>query len=140
MPCEISYSPTLKPEEEEILLEGLMEEAFKAKAMGRIESFAFFIRDDAQKIVGGIKGSSFYGCLYVDSLWVAPELRKKGWGHRLMGEAEKIAQARRCLFMTLTTMDWEALPFYQKEGFHIDFTREGYEKNSRMYFLRKDLP
>jgi hypothetical protein len=36
-------------------------------------------------------------------------------------------------------MDWEALPFYQKLGYEVEFTREGFQKNSKMYFLRKEL-
>jgi ribosomal protein S18 acetylase RimI-like enzyme len=42
-------------------------------------------------------------------------------------------------FVTLTTMDWEALPFYRKLGYEVEFVREGYEKNSKMYALRKNL-
>lgn len=42
-------------------------------------------------------------------------------------------------FVTLNTMDWEALPFYQKLGYSTEFIREGYETNSKMFMLRKNL-
>ena len=33
----------------------------------------------------------------------------------------------------------EALPFYKQLEYSIEFTREGYDKNSKMFMLRKDL-
>jgi ribosomal protein S18 acetylase RimI-like enzyme len=56
-----------------------------------------------------------------------------------MYEAEKIGRKHGALFVTLSTMDWEALPFYQKLGYSIEFTRTGYEKDSKMFMLRKNL-
>ena len=72
-------------------------------------------------------------------LWVSPELRHKGLGSKLIHECEKLGHERSCTFVSLTTMDWEALPFYQKLGYQIEFVRDGYEKNSKMYLLRKSL-
>jgi hypothetical protein len=40
---------------------------------------------------------------------------------------------------TVTTMDWEALPFYKKLGYQIEYVREGYENASRQFLLRKNL-
>lgn len=56
-----------------------------------------------------------------------------------MHEAEKIGREHPALFITLNTMDWEALLFYQKLGYSIEFPREGYEKHSKMFMLRKNL-
>jgi hypothetical protein len=36
-------------------------------------------------------------------------------------------------------MDWEARGFYGKLGYHIEFERHGFLKNSVFYFLRKSL-
>ena len=36
-------------------------------------------------------------------------------------------------------MDWEALDFYKKLGYYVEFERHGYLKESVFYFLRKDL-
>lgn len=75
----------------------------------------------------------------MDSLWVDKTLRHQGWGTKLMHEAEKIGRERGARFATVNTMDWEALPFYQKGIYSIEFTREGYDKNSKMFMLRKVL-
>ncbi len=75
----------------------------------------------------------------MDSLWIDQTLRHQGWGTKLMHEAEKMGREHGASFVTLNTMDWEALPFYQKLGYTTEFIREGYEKNSKMFMLRKNL-
>lgn len=124
---------------EKILYQGISEEAFFAKKLQPISPFSFFIKDENQTVLGGISGSIFYGSLYIDSLWVERSLRNRGWGKKLMNEAERIGRERGARFATLNTMDWEALLFYQKIGYSIEFIREGYDQNSKMYLLRKTL-
>jgi ribosomal protein S18 acetylase RimI-like enzyme len=135
----ISYKEHATPEEETVLLEGLIADAAKAKGMSPITPFAFIINDDNGKVLGGAKGATLYGCLYVDLLWIDPSLRKQGWGRKLMQEAENLGKKRKCTFATVNTMDWEALPFYQSLGYQIEYVGEGFEKNSKMYALRKSL-
>jgi hypothetical protein len=43
-----------------------------------------------------------------------------------MHEAENLGRKHGASFVTLNTMDWEALPFYQKLGYSIEFTRVGW--------------
>ncbi|MBX7067445.1 MAG: GNAT family N-acetyltransferase [Parachlamydiales bacterium] len=124
---------------EEILYRGISEEAMRAKGLPPITPFSVFIKDQKQNVLGGVSGTIFYGSIYIDSLWVESSLRSQGWGTRLMLEAEKIGKKRGARFATLNTMDWEALPFYKKLGYSIEFTREGYDKDSKMFLLRKSL-
>jgi GNAT superfamily N-acetyltransferase len=124
---------------EDILFNGINDEAGKAKGLNPIDTFCFSIENNQKEILGGINGIIYYGCLYVDMLWVRSLLRGKGWGTKLMQEAENLGKKEGCSFSTVNTMDWEALPFYEKLGYTIEFTREGYQKNSKMYFLRKEL-
>ena len=135
----LHYKEHISPEEEKILREGLFFEATLAKKMKKITPFGFFIKDDARKILAGITGNSYYGCLYIDMLWVDPFFRKKGWGRELVHAAENLARKRKCTFISLTTMDWEALDFYKNMNYAIEYTRKGFEKDSTMYVLRKDL-
>jgi len=125
--------------DEQILFEGINEEAVLKKKMERINPFGIFIKDTQGTVLGGLNGVTYYGCFYVDMLWVKEELRDQGLGKKLMIEAEKIGRERQCSFATVNTMDWEALTFYQKLGYDIEFVREGYIKGSKMYMLRKKL-
>jgi len=60
-------------------------------------------------------------------------------GNQVNGRSGKNRQGVRSIFATVNTMDWEALSFYQKLGYNIEFTREGFEKDSKMFMLRKKL-
>ena len=133
------YQEELIQEDEQILLEGIADEAALKKKMDKITPFGIFIKDSLGAVIGGVSGFSCYGCLYIDMLWLKEELRKQGLGKKLMMEAEKIGCERQCTFSTVDTMDWEALPFYQKLGYSIEFVREGFAKESKMYMLRKNL-
>jgi ribosomal protein S18 acetylase RimI-like enzyme len=138
-PYRLERYNIIPKEYEEVLYQGISEGAFQAKELSPIRPFSIFIKDQKEQVLGGASGTLFYGSLYVDSLWVDKTLRHQGWGKKLMYEAEKIGRENGALFATLNTMDWEALPFYQKLGYSIEFTREGYEKNSKMFMLRKNL-
>lgn len=134
----INYQEDATEQETEILLNGIAEAA-TARGMSHIRPFAFFVKDHNQKILAGAKGVSIYGALYIDLLWVSANLRGQGIGSKLMDECEKLAKKRGCTFVNLITMDWEALPFYQKLGYQLEYVRHGYERNSKMNFLKKDL-
>lgn len=126
-------------EDEQVLNDGISDEAALKKNMERIKPFRIFIKDAQGVVLGGASGTIFYGSLYVDMLWLKEELRHQGLGRKLMMEAEKIGRERQCTFVTLNTMDWEALSFYQKLGYEIEFVRKGYSNDSQMYMLRKEL-
>lgn len=136
-PYHLEHNDTIPYEE--ILFRGISEEAFQAKGLPPIRPYSVFIKDQKQNVLGGISGTTFYGSLYIDSLWIDKTIRHQGWGTKLMLEAESIGRKRGASFVTLNTMDWEALPFYQKLGYSVEFIREGYEKHSKMYMLRKPL-
>ena len=139
MQYAISYEKNPSQEDVQILNDGIMENAKEKKGMKQIEFFAFFIRDEEGRIVGGCGGDNVFGCFFVAQLWVAEPLRNKGYGTKLMRAAEKTAIENGCHFMAVNTMDWEALDFYKKLGFYVEFERRGFDKNSIFYFLRKNL-
>ena len=136
---KLFYTENPSNDEESVLIDGLSREALKAKNLSKIETFGFFLKDREAVVYGGIKGAMFYGCLYIDSLYVTPSLRGKGWGKQLVEASEQLGLEKGCLFISVTTMDWEALPFYQKLGYEIEYVRGGYEKDSKMFLLRKVL-
>ena len=136
---KITFTKLPSSKDIEFLSNNLSNYAFEKKSLFPIESFAFFIHDENENTIGGINGHLFYGCLYIDQLFILKEHRSKGLGKILMDKTEKHAMDNRCLFMSVNTMDWEAEDFYKKCGFKVEFERKGFEKNSSMIFLRKDL-
>jgi GNAT superfamily N-acetyltransferase len=137
---KIIYQDELTPAHNKIIIEGLNSNAYRHKELGKNNgSFSFTIESSNGQFEAGISGFHYYGCFYIDLLFVAEQARGKGYGSKLMQKAENLARERGCLFMAVNTMDFEAKPFYEKHGFSIEFTREGFEKESKMYFLRKEL-
>lgn len=139
MTYHLAFEANPSPDDIQILGDGIMAYAKREKGFSPLEFFAFFIRDDANKIVGGCNGNTLYGCLYIDQLWLDELLRQQGYGTQLVLAAEKYGKENGCSFITANTMSWEALGFYQKCGFKIEFERHGFLHNSIFYFLRKEL-
>ena len=80
----------------------------------------------------------YYGCLYIDHLWVDEKFRNQRLGTKLVQSAEDLAKQNGCLFSTIDTMDWQALDFYKKLGYEVELERHGYRDDTIMYSLRKD--
>lgn len=139
MHYQITYEKNPTQEDIQALNDGIIEQAKQKKGMKALDFFAFFIRDENGKIMGGCAGDNLYGCLYVGQLWVEEPLRGKGYGTQLMQKAESLAKKDNCHFIAINTFDWEALEFYKKLAFYVEFERKGFDKNSTFYFLRKDL-
>lgn len=135
----IENDKEIAPEGERTLFEGLNRNSALKKQMKPIIPFSIFVKDAQGNIVAGDTGTTIFGALYVDMLWVHETLRNQGLGKKLMHRAEEIAHQRGCSFAVLNTMDWEGLKFYQKLGYQIEFTRKGFENQSEMYMLRKKL-
>lgn len=139
MTYTVKYEPNPSPEDIQLLNDKIIEQHKIKKGMKPLDFFAFIIRDENNYIVGGCAGDNMYGGLFVGQLWVADELRGKGYGRKLMESAEKLAKDSGCKFITVNTFDWEALDFYKKLGFYVEFERHGYDKDSVFNFLRKDF-
>jgi GNAT superfamily N-acetyltransferase len=130
----------LAPQHKKALIEGLNHHAFQKKGLGKDNgSFSLVILDNNDNFLGGLQAYHYYGCCDINLLFVTEEERGKDYGSLLMQKAEEIARERHCLFITLNTMDFEARPFYEKHGFNLEFVREGFQKGSVMYYMRKEI-
>jgi GNAT superfamily N-acetyltransferase len=90
-------------------------------------------------VVGGLLGVTRWNWLYVDKLWVAESQRGSGVGRALMERAETIARSRGCTHVSLDTFEFQARPFYEKLGYQLFGTLEGYPPRYRQYYLWKAL-
>lgn len=137
---EIVYAEKMDKTHRTIIIEALNKDAREKKGLvGDIESFSFSCLDQDKNFVAGISGMSSWGGFYIDSLFVNENIRNQNYGTLLMQRAEGLARERGCNFIHLVTMDFQAKPFYEKLGYKLEFIRHGYEKDSIMYYLRKNL-
>ena len=123
----------------QVLSSGILDYAKQQKDHKPIDYFAFFVRDKQKKIVGGCTGGNMYGCLYIDQLWLNESLRHQGYGTELIKQAEQFGLQHHCSVAAVNTMEWEALEFYKKLGYTVEFERHGFLHNSVFYYLRKNL-
>ena len=98
-----------------------------------------FLRDDAGAVVGGLLGHIKWRWLYVSKLWIADSHRGKGHGFDLMNAAEDFARSKQCVGSYLDTFEYQARPFYEKLGYTLFGTLEGYPPGYRQFFLSKSL-
>ena len=136
---KINYTQSPSLEDIQILGDGIAAYAKKQKNLDPAESFGFFIHDEKNQLIGGCNGVMYYGCLYIDQLWLDESIRNHGYGTQLIQAAENLGKQRKCSFATVNTMDWEARDFYKKCGYVEEYARSGYAEDSTIYFLRKNL-
>ena len=100
-------------------------------------------RGDEGMLLAGLDGSTSYGWLKVELLWVTPELRRSGIGRKLMDRAFDLACDRHCHACWLETSNRESVAFYRRLGFdgfgtlknQTDQTPAGHFR----WFLKRDL-
>ncbi len=74
----------------------------------------------------------------VQYLFVEEQLRKLGYGKKLLYAAEKIAKEKACDFIKLDTLSFQALDFYKKLGFEVYGEIQNAGRHTH-YYLKKDI-
>jgi GNAT superfamily N-acetyltransferase len=72
-------------------------------------------------------------------LWVAPALRRKGVGARLLTRAETEALVKGCHGVYLDTFTFQSHNLYLRAGYEIFGTLQDFPNSHSRYFLRKRL-
>ena len=97
------------------------------------------LRDATDTVVGGLIGHIKWRWLYVAKLWLRDDFRGRGLGAELLRAAEDLARAQGCIGAYLDTFEYQARPFYEKLGYELFGTLEGFPPGYRQYFLSKRL-
>ena len=136
---DLRIDDKVEPADEACVVRGLL--AFNEARLGPSgeQPVRFVARDSAGTVIGGILGHTRWGWLYIAKLWVDERARGRGLGTRLMEAAEDLARSRGCSDVSLDTFDYQARPFYERLGYELFGTLEGYPPGSRQYYLRKRL-
>lgn len=136
---DVQIDNEVMPADEALVVRGLL--AFNEDRLGPADDqpVKFVARDSTGVVVGGILGHTRWRWLYIAKLWVDERARGHGLGRRLMAAAEDLARSRGCTDVSLDTFEYQARPFYEKLGYELFGTLEGYPPGSRQYYLRKRL-
>ncbi len=103
------------------------------------KKFFVFARDDAHKIIGGIRATCFWNTLHIELLWLSEECRGKGIGKELITSAEVFAVEQKCENAFVETTSWQAKPFYEKNGYEHIATLNDRPKGYASHYLTKNL-
>jgi GNAT superfamily N-acetyltransferase len=127
--------------DEDVILQGLIafNEAGTGRSVQELRPFAALVRDEQRRTIGGAIGSSYYGWLVIDLLWLPESLRGTGLGRQVMHLAEEEARARGCLGLRLNTFSFQARGFYEKLGFSVFGTLPDHPPGHTRYWLAKRL-
>jgi ribosomal protein S18 acetylase RimI-like enzyme len=98
------------------------------------------LKDRSGRVVGGVAASTYWGWLDIDDFYVPEEFRGQGIGTSLLQTAETIAIDRGCSRCVLSTFEFQARGFYEKQGYYVTGRLEDYPPGSTYYWMRKDLP
>jgi GNAT superfamily N-acetyltransferase len=103
------------------------------------EWLAIFVEDEEGRIVAGICGNTWGGCLEIRQFWVEESRRKQGLGTRLLRAAEREARRRGCRQILLMTFTFQAPAFYANHGFEVIATVDDHPCGHKNLLLRKPL-
>ncbi len=127
------------PEVLEVLIQGVR--TYNSPYFGpvRCQNYTMYVRDENQNTVGGIAGFILYDHLRINWAWVSKDYRGQGLGSQLLRALDTYALSKGCTFIQLDTYDFQAKPFYEKNGYVCVGTIEKWLYGRDCHFLRKIL-
>lgn len=97
------------------------------------------IKNPQGDIIAGAAGRSFGDWLLLNTLWVSEELRGQHVGSKLLQQFEASGKQRGCNKCLLDTLNFQAMPFYQKHGYETQWIQQGYPQTGCKYYMTKSL-
>lgn len=115
--------------------------AFNDKAAGPsgFRPLAVLVQDADGNTIGGLWGKTSYDWLVVELFVVPEQFRGQDLGSDILSRAETAARERGCIGAWLDTYEFQALAFYQKQGYELFGTVEDHPRGSRRFFVKKLL-
>jgi ribosomal protein S18 acetylase RimI-like enzyme len=104
-----------------------------------VRSLCVFIRDDEERVIGGVTAKTYWEYLEIQFLWVHEDHRDGGLGSKLIVAAEAEAWSRGCKHAFLDTLSFQALGFYRKLGYSEFGRLSEFSGRHERHFLRKVL-
>ena len=110
-----------------------------ARQPGAVKPLHVMLKNESGQVVGGLSAHTYWGWLEIDDLFVPDNLRGQGIGTSLLQTAETIALSRGVRHCFLSTFEFQARTFYEKQGYSVVGKLEGYPPGAAYFWMRKDL-
>lgn len=96
--------------------------------------------EEGGRLIAGLDACvTAFKILYVSTVFVDAEHRRKGFGTRMMREMERRAAEMGVNTIRLDTFDWQGRTFYEALGYQIVGSYENAEDGYSEYFFLKKL-
>jgi GNAT superfamily N-acetyltransferase len=112
---------------------------FPEDLRGRYQEINLYLIDEEDNVRGGLLGEVCWNWLEIKILMIDEDLRKHGYGSKLLQEAEQIAAETKCDFIKVDTLSFQALDFYKKHGYEVYGVLDNVGRDHEHYFLKKSL-
>lgn len=104
-----------------------------------IKQFLITITDNKGIVKGGLIAQTWWKMLEVQYLWIHEDFRGKGYGKEMMLRAEAEAKEDQCHKAYVDTFDFQAKGFYEKLGYKVWGTLDGFADKFERIYLHKNL-
>lgn len=127
------------PHAHEVLFAGLIAYNQAKAGMGDWRPLAVLVLDEAGVAAGGLWGSTAYGWLSIELVFIPEALRRRGLATELLSRAEAEARERGCRGAWLDTFEFQGFYFYQRLGYVACGQIEDFPTGFSRYFMKKML-
>ncbi|WP_397538839.1 GNAT family N-acetyltransferase [Rummeliibacillus pycnus] len=112
---------------------------FRNDLAGKYEEICLFLKDEKDTVRGGILSEICWNWLEIHTFMIDEDIRKSGFGTKLLLELEKIAVEKECDFIKVDTLSFQALGFYEKNGYQVFGSIDNVGRDHQHFYLKKDL-
>ena len=121
------------------IVDGVFEAISSRLGDERKVSIPVMLRDESGAFRGGTVARLIFGDLYVDHIWVELDLRRQGYGRRILEEVERIGLERSGRWSFANTLLPDAVEFFVANGYEVFGELAGMPPGQTVTFLRKRL-
>jgi len=134
---EIDHNP--KKKDIDFLIANLI--SFNKKKLTEIAKvpIALWYKNVKGEILGGISGNTFGKWLRIKYIWVDESEQLLGVGSNLLSKIEEEATKKNCQFSFVDTYDFQARPFYLKNGYVEIFSLQEYPIGGKRHYFTKKI-
>ncbi len=135
----IEVSDAITPEFSLAIESGLNRYNEEAVGYNDNKLLAVMVRNEDGVLPGGMMGRTYLGMLFIDLVYLPPEVRGKGLGSQILQRIEDEGRNRGCKTAVLYTITFQAPLFYEKNGWQRFGEIPCLPEGTSRVFLKKDL-
>lgn len=137
---QITLTTTMTEQDHQALFAGLRQYNCQFIDPQLFSDLNVLLRDEHGNLSGGIVAQRKGLWLSINYFWVSETVRGQGQGRRLLQHLEQAARDAGCRYAQVDTFSFQALGFYQKQGYGLVMTLDNYpQQGQQRHYLTKTL-